>query len=99
MQEPSIVFPRSVGAATVFKLDEKKDLHIFLVDPTLPLFNVRCGDLKFFANGEQIRRQVSAYQEAGTGVMPAPTWKWQFDSGLEKSIDGKADSGWRLLEQ
>lgn len=96
MQESSIVFPRTVGATTSFKLDEERVLQIFLVDATLPLFNVRFGQLKFFANTDQLQQQVAAYRTAGNGEFPPPTWKWEFDSGLEKSIDGKANAGWRL---
>ncbi|MGI4857089.1 MAG: hypothetical protein ACRYHA_09300 [Janthinobacterium lividum] len=97
MQE-TIAFPRSIGSSTLVRLDEGKDLHIFLIDTDVPLFNVKFGQLKFFANTDQLHQQIAAYRAAGTGEMPAPTWKWQFDSGFEKSIDGKADSGWRLLE-
>ncbi|MCY0386566.1 hypothetical protein OVY01_04800 [Robbsia sp. Bb-Pol-6] len=97
MQE-TIALPRTIGSTTLVKLDAGKDLHIFLIDADLPLFNVRFGQLKFFANADQLRQQVTAYREAGTGEMPVPTWKWQFDSGFEKSIDGKADKGWRLLD-
>ncbi|MGI4860141.1 MAG: hypothetical protein ACRYHA_25085 [Janthinobacterium lividum] len=98
MQESSIVFPRTIGSTTSFKLDEERVLHIFLVDANLPLFNVRLGQQKFFANADQLQQQVAAYRTAGNGEFPAPNWKWEFDSGLEKSIDGKADAGWRLLE-
>lgn len=73
-------------------------MHIFLVDDAVPLFNVTFGQLRFFANADQVRQQIDEYRKAGNGVMPAPTWKWRFESGFEKSIDGKANKGWRLQD-
>ncbi len=96
MQETSIAFPRSVGATTVVTLDGDKTMQIFLVDDAVPLFNVTFGQLRFFANADQVRQQIDEYRKAGNGEMPAPTWKWRFESGFEKSIDGKANKGWRL---
>ena len=97
-EETSIIFPRSIGSTSVVKLDEKKTMKLFLVDEALPLFNVTFEQLRFFANADQVRLQMKRYSEAGNGKMPEPTWKWQFDSGLELSIDGKADAAWRLQD-
>lgn len=96
MSETPIVFPRTVGSTTVLKLDAANSLQLFLVDADVPLYNVSIGKLRFFANADQVRQQVSAYLDAGTGSMPTPEWKWTFETGFEHSVDGHSNKGWRL---
>jgi len=96
MPETSIVFPRSVGSTTALKLDDANTLQLFLVDADVPLYNVSVGKVRFFANADQVREQVAAYHEVGNGSMPAPEWKWTFETGFEHSVDGHNNKGWRL---
>lgn len=93
----TIRFPSAVGSSTVFKPGGNKTVTIFMVDSTVPLFNVACGTLRFLADKAQTERQLEACELNG-GVMPNPTWKWEFDDGFSQSLDGHNKKGWVLKD-
>ncbi|WP_321882997.1 hypothetical protein [Paraburkholderia bannensis] len=93
MVTPALSFPRSVGTSTRIACADGLVAHVFMVDATVPLFNVVCGTLKFLANREQVESQVAGVTG---GRMPAPDWEWVLDTGFDSSVDGAASKQWRM---
>jgi len=99
MSSSEISFPRSVGASTVYEVAQGRLIKIFMLDASVPLFNVIFDGVKFLANREQVIEQIEACQCSGTLVMPPPTWEWKLNTGFEKSVDGHSSKGWVLISQ
>ncbi|WP_321845933.1 hypothetical protein [Paraburkholderia bannensis] len=93
MVTPAVSFPRSVGTSTRIACADGLVAHVFMVDATVPLFNVVCGTLKFLASREQVESQVAGVTG---GRMPAPDWEWVLDTGFDSSVDGAASKQWRM---
>ncbi|QGZ66628.1 hypothetical protein [Paraburkholderia acidisoli] len=88
----NITFPRSIGSTTRFVDASGKAVHLFMIDATLPLYNVVHGTLRFLASEEQVHAQVAALQ--ATGAMPQPDWQWVLDAGFDGSVDGSHQKQW-----
>jgi hypothetical protein len=88
-----VSFPRSVGASTRVACAGGVVVHVFMVDASVPLFNVVCGSLRFLANRDQVESQVARVTD---GAMPAPDWEWVLDTGFDASVDGVASKQWKM---
>lgn len=93
MVTPAVSFPRSVGASTRIACADGLVAHVFMVDATVPLFNVVAGGLKFLANREQVESQVASVTG---GQMPTPDWEWVLDTGFDSSVDGATSKQWKM---
>ncbi|WP_244851638.1 hypothetical protein [Caballeronia sp. SL2Y3] len=91
-------FPYSIGTSAVWRIDATRKLTLFLVDASMPLYNVVIGDVRFFANAEQALAFAEQLEAAPDERPSRPAWTWVFESGFEKSIDGSPNKKWRLQE-
>jgi len=96
MSSSEISFPRSVGASTAYQVAPGRFIKIFMLDASVPLFNVIFDGVKFLANQEQTVEQIEACQRSATLTMPPPSWEWKLNTGFEKSVDGHQSKGWVL---
>ena len=94
-QMDPIRFPGSLGSSTIYTVAPGVAVRIFMVDPSLPLYNVVYGSLKFFADRDQAQQQIEALVRDGA-QMPTPNWTWKLDDGFDKSVDGHAKKGWTV---
>ncbi|EKS72651.1 hypothetical protein BURK_004342 [Burkholderia sp. SJ98] len=90
--------PYGVGRSAVWQLNGGRKLTLFVVDASMPLYNVVIGDLRFFANVEQVMDFVERLEAAPAEHPCPPAWKWVLETGFEKSVDGSPNKGWRLRE-
>ncbi|WP_118184575.1 hypothetical protein [Paraburkholderia phosphatilytica] len=88
-------FPASLGSSTIHTVAPQVAVRIFLVDESVPLYNVVYGPLKFFADRAQAERQIEALSLDGA-KMPAPDWTWKLDAGFDRSVDGHSKKGWTV---
>ncbi|WP_250470214.1 MULTISPECIES: hypothetical protein [unclassified Caballeronia] len=93
---PMRPFPTGLGASAVWQVGDARKLTLFVVDQSIPLYNVVIGSLRFFANADQIIEFVDWLDAAPQEPPSHPTWKWVFESGFDQSIDGSRSKGWRL---
>ena len=93
MVTSAVSLPRSVGASTRVMCADGLVAHVFMVDSSVPLFNVVCGTLKFLADRDQVESQVARVSE---GKMPVPDWVWVLDTGFDSSVDGAASKQWKM---
>jgi hypothetical protein len=92
----SLHWPVGLGASSVWRLSDGRQLTLFVVDQTLPLYNVIIGSLRFFANAEQVTTFVEQLSVAPGDHPRQPSWKWVFESGFEQSVDGSRNKRWCL---
>jgi len=88
--------PYGIGSSAVWQLNAGRKLTLFVADPSMPLYNLVIGDIRFFANAEQVMAFVERLEAAPDERPSRPTWTWVFESGFEKSVDGSPNKGWRL---
>lgn len=91
-------FPISVGATTLYALPGRQPVKFFMIDAKIPLYTMFVGDKKFFANAEQAAMVIDQLERASDAPFELPSWKWEFDGGFDKSIDGRGAKGWQLVD-
>ncbi|VXB12133.1 conserved hypothetical protein [Burkholderia sp. 8Y] len=91
-------FPYGIGSSAVWQLDAARKLTLFVVDASMPLYNVVIGELRFFATTDQVMAYVERLEAAPDEPARRPTWTWVFETGFEKSVDGSPNKRWRLQE-
>jgi len=94
MPKSKVSFPTSVVATTVYEIATGRQVKIFMLDASVPLFNILFGNIKFLATKEQTLQQIEACKQSEALEMPAPAWEWKLDAGFEKSVDGHSKKGW-----
>lgn len=98
MPKATIIFPNTAGATSIFKLQNGEAIKLFMIDAKVPLYNMFVGGEKFFANAEQVTKVVTEREANLDSAFVRPNWKWVFDGGFDKSIDGRGAVGWCLAE-
>jgi len=67
---------------------------LFVVDQSIPLYNVVIGKLRFSADSGQFSAYV-AHLDATPGEDHHPQqWPWVFESGFDESVDGSLNKRW-----
>ncbi|SAK88914.1 hypothetical protein AWB80_06207 [Caballeronia pedi] len=92
-------FPSGLGATTAWQLNCGRKLTLFVVDQSVPLYNVILGNLRFFANADQVTAFVQRLEAVPEETPAQPTWQWIFESGFEQSVDGARNKRWCLYER
>jgi len=90
-------FPRAVGATTLYAIPGGPPAKLFMLDAKMPLYTMFVGNLKFFANCDQVNAVIDELESAPEAAFEMPKWKWEFDGGFDKSIDGRGAKGWQLI--
>ncbi|SAK96563.1 hypothetical protein AWB76_07317 [Caballeronia temeraria] len=92
-------FPYGGGSSAVWQLNAGRKLTLFVVDASMPLYNLVIGDIRFFANAEQVMAFVERLEAAPDERPSRPKWIWVLETGFDKSVDGSPNKGWRLREE
>lgn len=96
MPKTPINFPNSIGATSFHELENGQIIKLFMVDSKIPLYNMFVGKEIFFADAQQVAMVIDEREENPDSDFVRTTWKWVFDGGFDKSIDGRGAKGWCL---
>lgn len=98
MPKLALNFPRTVGSTTVYPVQNSQPVKLFMVDASIPLYTMFVGTTKFFANAQQAETVIDQLESEPGAPFVMPAWKWEFDGGFDKSIDGRGAKGWQLRD-
>jgi hypothetical protein len=92
-------FPSGLGATAAWRLSDGRKLTLFVVDQSIPLYNVVIGKLRFFADSGQVSAYVAHLDATPAEDPTMPQWKWVFESGFDQSVDGSRNKRWCLTDR
>ncbi|SAK97512.1 hypothetical protein AWB80_07367 [Caballeronia pedi] len=92
-------FPSELGASTAWQLSDGRNLTLFVVDSSVPLYNAVLGSLRSFANSDQVTAFVARLNAAPGEDPTQPAWQGVFETGFEQSVDGSRNKRWCLRER
>lgn len=98
MPKAPIKFPNSVGATSLYQLENGQTIKLYMIDAKVPLYNMFVGKVAFFASAEQVAKVIDRLEANPKTPFEKPSWKWLFDGGFDKSMDGRGAKGWVLAD-